>query len=102
MALSGIIFFQNRESSILIYYTDLGSLDHVLTNLSGSNESATADVLLTTVMQVLDCILQLREHKISVHCDLALWNILVFRCDASDCDPVHVKMTDYDLASTGT
>ncbi len=53
-----------------------------------------ADALLTAVMQVLDGILQLREHKI-VHCDLALRNILVFRFNDSYCDQVHVKITDY-------
>ena len=52
-------------------------------------------------MQVLDGMLQVQEHKI-VHCDLALRNILVFRFNASDYDLVHVKITDYGLAKTGT
>jgi hypothetical protein len=88
-------------TSLVTEFAELGSLDHVLNNLSESHESATADVLLTAAMQVLDGMLQLQEHKI-VHCDLALRNILVFRFDASDCDQVHVKITDYGLASTGT
>jgi serine/threonine protein kinase len=88
-------------TSLVTEFAELGSLDHVLTNLNQSRESATADVLLTAAMQVLDGMLQLQEHKI-VHCDLALRNILVFRFDASDCDHVHVKITDYGLASTGT
>jgi hypothetical protein len=85
----------------LTEFAELGSLDHVLTNLSDRHESATADVLLTAAMQVLDGMLQLQEHNI-VHCYLALRNILVFRFDASDCDQVYVKLTDYGLASTGT
>jgi hypothetical protein len=88
-------------TSLVLEFADLGSFDHVLTNLSEGHESATADVLLTAAMQVLDGMLQLQEHTI-VHCDLALRNILVFRFDASDCDQVHVKITDYGLASTGT
>ncbi len=88
-------------TSLVAEFAELGSLDHVLTNLSQSHESATVDVLLTAVMQVLDGMLQLQEHKI-VHCDLALRNILAFQFDASDCDQVHVKITDYGLASTGT
>jgi serine/threonine protein kinase len=52
-------------------------------------------------MQVLDGMLQLQEHKI-VHRDLALRNLLVFRFHASECDQVHVKLTDYGLACTGT
>jgi serine/threonine protein kinase len=86
-------------TSLVLEFADLGSFDHVLTNLSESHESATADVLLTAAMQVLDGMLQLQEHKI-VHCDLALRNILVFRFHASDCDQVHVKITDYGLAGT--
>jgi hypothetical protein len=35
-------------------FAERGSLDHVLSNLSANNESVTADVLLTVVMQVLD------------------------------------------------
>jgi hypothetical protein len=88
-------------TSLVTEYAELGSLDHVLTNLSERHDGATSDVLLTAAMQVLDGMLQLQEHKI-VHCDLALRNILVFRFDASDCDLVHVKLTDYGLASTGT
>ena len=61
----------------------------------------TADVLLTAAMQVLDGMLQLQEHKI-VHRDLALRNLLVFRFHASECDQMHVKLTDYGLASYGT
>ena len=38
--------------------------------------SATADVRLTAVMQVLDDMLQLQVHKI-VHRDLTLWNLIV-------------------------
>jgi serine/threonine protein kinase len=88
-------------TSLVTEFAELGSLDHVLNNLSEIHESATADVLLTAAMQVLDGMLQLQEHKI-VHCDLALRNILVFRFDAPDCDQVHVKITDYGLASAGT
>ena len=50
----------------------------------------TTDVLLTDVIQVLDV----------VDCDLTLLNILVFRFDSSDCEQVHVKITDYDLENT--
>jgi serine/threonine protein kinase len=82
-------------------------------------------VLLTVATQVLDGMMQLQGYTIA-HCDLgtpsllvlmvqmykcnadaahthvALRNILVFRFDASDCDLVHVKLTDYGLASMGT
>jgi secreted trypsin-like serine protease len=91
-------------TSLVTEFAELGSLDHVLSDLSERDQSATADVLLTAAMQVLDGMLQLQEHKI-VHCDLALRNILVFRLDASECGQVHVKLTDYglaSLASTGT
>ena len=88
-------------TSLVTEFAELGSLDHVLTKLNKSRESATTDVLLTAAMQVLDGMLQLQEHKI-VHCDLALRNILVFRFHSSDYDQVHVKITDYGLASTGT
>ena len=57
-------------------------------------------MLLTAVMQVLDGMLQLQEHKI-VHCDLALHYILVFRFNASYCDQVHVKITDYQRLRSG-
>ncbi len=46
-------------TSLVTEFAELGSLDHVLTNLNQSRESATADVLLTAAMQVLDGMLQL-------------------------------------------
>jgi len=52
-------------------------------------------------MEVVDGMLQLQEHKI-VHRDLALRNLLDFRFHASECDQMHMKLTDYGLASTGT
>jgi serine/threonine protein kinase len=58
-------------------------------------------VLLTAAMQVLDAMLQLQEHKM-LHRDLALRNLLVFRFHVSDCDQVHIKLTDYGLAAQGS
>lgn len=47
-----------------MYVVELASLDHILTILRKSHEIATAHVLLTAVMQVLDGMLLLQEHKI--------------------------------------
>jgi serine/threonine protein kinase len=79
----------------------MGSFDNVLTDLTDRGQKATADVLLTATMQVLDAMLQLQEHKM-LHRDVALRNLLVFLFDPSNFDQVHVKLTDYGLAVTGS
>ena len=79
-------------TSLVTEFAELGSLDHVLSNLSDRHESARAHVLLTAAMQVLDEMLQLQEHK-REHRGLALRNLLVFRFHVSDCEQVHVKQS---------
>jgi hypothetical protein len=87
--------------NLLTEFAEMGSFDNVLTDVTDRGQKATADVLLTAAMQVLDAMLQLQEHKM-LHRDVALRNLLVFLFDPSDCDQVHVKLTDYGLAVTGS
>ena len=46
-----------------MYVVELASVDHILTILRESHEIATAHVLHTVAMQVLDGMLLLQEHK---------------------------------------
>jgi serine/threonine protein kinase len=87
--------------SLVTEFAEMGSFENVLTDVTDRGQKATADVLLTAAMQVLDAMLQLQEHKM-LHRDVALRNLLVFHFDPSDCDQVHVKLTDYGLAVTGS
>ena len=87
--------------NLLTEFAEMGSFDNVLTDVTDRGQKAAADVLLAAVMQVLDAMLQLQEHKM-LHRDVALRNLLVFLFDPSDCDQVHVKLTDYGLAVTGS
>ena len=76
-----------------MYVVELASLDHIWTILRDScdcdgacaahcrDAGAGWDVAATRAQ---NC----------AYCDLALRNFLVFRFDVSNCDPVHVKITD--------